>query len=319
MNVLLWHVHGSWTTSFVQGKHTYLLPCVADRGPDGRGRARTWDWPSSAVECSPDELADAEIDVVIVQRGAELELARRWLGGRRPGLDVPLVWLEHNSPQGRIADMRHPAADHSATVLVHITHTNDLFWDAGRVPTVVIENGIPDPGHRYEGDVDACAVVMNEPRRRGRVVGADLLPRFARTAPLDLYGMGVSELAVSFGDEAPVTFDDDVPQALMHERIAHRRCYLHPFRWTSLGMALVEAMTLGMPVVGLATTDAPDVVSRDCGFISNDVDLLCSAIDRFRTDPELARELGTNARRRALDRFGLRRYLQDWDRLLEAL
>ena len=26
MNILLWHVHGSWTTSFVQGKHRYLVP-----------------------------------------------------------------------------------------------------------------------------------------------------------------------------------------------------------------------------------------------------------------------------------------------------
>ena len=41
MRVLLWHVHGSWTTSFVQGPHTYLVPVTADRGPDGLGRART--------------------------------------------------------------------------------------------------------------------------------------------------------------------------------------------------------------------------------------------------------------------------------------
>ena len=36
MRILIWHVHGSWTTSFVHGPHTYLLPVVPDRGPDGR-------------------------------------------------------------------------------------------------------------------------------------------------------------------------------------------------------------------------------------------------------------------------------------------
>ena len=50
MKVLLWHVHGSWTTSFVQGGHEYLLPVVdgpgGKRSPDGLGRARTWDWPA---------------------------------------------------------------------------------------------------------------------------------------------------------------------------------------------------------------------------------------------------------------------------------
>ena len=31
MRVLLWHVHGSWTTAFVSGRHEYLLPVTPDR------------------------------------------------------------------------------------------------------------------------------------------------------------------------------------------------------------------------------------------------------------------------------------------------
>ena len=50
MRILLWHVHGSWTTSFVQGEHEYLLPVTPGRDADGLGRARTWDWPASVVE-----------------------------------------------------------------------------------------------------------------------------------------------------------------------------------------------------------------------------------------------------------------------------
>ena len=59
MRILTWHVHGSWTTSFVHGPHEYLLPVVQDRGPDGRGRARTWDWPAAAQELTPEQLGDA--------------------------------------------------------------------------------------------------------------------------------------------------------------------------------------------------------------------------------------------------------------------
>ena len=39
MRILLWHVHGSWTTAFVQGEHEYLVPVTPDRGPDGVGIA----------------------------------------------------------------------------------------------------------------------------------------------------------------------------------------------------------------------------------------------------------------------------------------
>ena len=53
MRILLWHVHGSWTTAFVQGPHTYVVPVTPDRGPDGLGRARTFDWPDSVVEVPP--------------------------------------------------------------------------------------------------------------------------------------------------------------------------------------------------------------------------------------------------------------------------
>ena len=101
MNILIWHVHGSWTTSFVQGGQTYLVPVVPDRGADGHGRARTWDWPATVIELGPEQIADAEVDVVVVQSERDLELAYAWLGGRCPGRDVPVIWLEHNTPQGR--------------------------------------------------------------------------------------------------------------------------------------------------------------------------------------------------------------------------
>jgi hypothetical protein len=47
MRILLWHVHGSWTTTLVQGAHEHLVPVLPGRPADGRGRARTWDWPGS--------------------------------------------------------------------------------------------------------------------------------------------------------------------------------------------------------------------------------------------------------------------------------
>lgn len=308
MNVLLWHVHGSWTTAFVQGRHRCLIPVLPGRGPDGRGRAQTWEWPANAVEVTPREAAEADVDAVILQRPEELHggLAERWLGGRRPGRDVPAVYVEHNAPQGRVAEMVHPAADRPDLTLVHVTHFNDLFWDAGSTPTRVIEHGIPDPGHRYRGDLARAAVVVNEARRRGRVTGTDLLPRFAQAAPLDLFGIDAEALGGR----------GDVPQARMHDELARRRVYLHPIRWTSLGLSLLEAMHLGMPVVALATTEACEAVPPQAGAISTDVDALAAALRRLVADPDAAREAGRAARAAALARYGLHRFLADWDALL---
>jgi hypothetical protein len=310
MRVLLWHVHGAWTTAFVQGRHDYLVPCLPGRGPDGRGRARTYPWPDAVVEVTPPEAARAPVDVVVLQRPEELDgLAADWLGGRRPGREVPAVYLEHNAPQGRIAELRHPAADRPDLVLVHVTHFNRLFWDEGTTPTRVIEHGIVDPGHRYTGELARAAVVINEPGRRGRVTGTDLLPRLGAVAPLDLFGIGAGALG---GVE-------DLPQGRLHAEMARRRVYLHPVRWTSLGLSLLEAMHLGMPVVALATTEVAEAVPPEAGVVTYRLDVVERALGRLVADPGEAGARGRAARAAALARYGLARFLADWDALLEEV
>jgi glycosyltransferase involved in cell wall biosynthesis len=196
--------------------------------------------------------------------------------------------------------MRHPMAGRDDLLLVHVTHFNALFWDAGGTPSRVIEHGIPDPGPRYTGELPRAAVVINEARRRGRVTGTDLLERLGRAVPLDLFGIGAN----------------DLPHAQLHDEMARRRVYLHPIRWTSLGLSLIEAMQLGMPVVALATTEAHEAVPAAAGVVSNRLDVLEDALRRLAADPDEARERGVAARAAALDRYGLARFLADWDHTL---
>jgi hypothetical protein len=300
VRILLWHVHGSYTTALVQGPHEYLVPVTPDRGPDGLGRARTWDWPASVREVPLDRIAEAEPDVVILQRPHEEELIR-------PLGRVPVVYLEHDAPWGDVPLTRHPLADRPDLRIVHVTHFNDLFWDCGGTPTTVVEHGVVDPGALWTGETPRAAVVVNEPIRRGRYVGTDLLPRLA--APLDVFGMKVTGLT------GCRTYED-LPQDRMHAELARRRVYVHPIRWTSLGLSLLEAMHLGMPVVALATTEVVEAVPPEAGVVSTNVDVLRTAIRRYLDDPAEAAEAGRAARKSVLDRYGLRRFLDDWDRVL---
>ncbi|RBY78276.1 glycosyltransferase family 1 protein [Geodermatophilus sp. TF02-6] len=319
MKVLLWHVHGSWTTAFVLGRHEYLLPVTPDRGPDGLGRARTWDWPASAREVTPEQLRDEDVDVVVLQRVRDLELVREWLG-REPGRDLPAVFLEHNAPDGSATHTRHPLADRSDIPIAHVTYFNQLCYDNGRAPTTVIEHGIVDPGERWTGELARAAVVTNEPVRRGRTVGADLLAGLAAVAPVDVFGMGLAGLHERYGlDPDRVALHDDPPQAAMHAELARRRVYVHPVRWTSLGLSLLEAMHLGMPVVGLATTEVVEAVPREAGVLSTDPERLWAAVRTYLHDEDAARLAGKAARAAALERYGLPRFLADWDRLLSEV
>src|SRR5581483_2880924 len=127
--------------------------------------------------------------------------------GKEAGRDVPAIYVEHNAPQGTIADMRHPSADLPGVAVVHVTHFNRLFWNCGDRQTYVVEHGIVDPQYRYSGEVPACAVVINEARRRGRVTGTDLLPYFAQRVAIELFGM----------DAASLGGVENLPQERLHD------------------------------------------------------------------------------------------------------
>lgn len=310
LNVLVWHVHGSWTTSLVQGHHRYLMPTLPEGGPLGRGRCGR-PWPDSVRDVAVEDLRSVPIDVVILQRPEEEELLARWTG-RQAGVDVPAVYVEHNTPRVDAVNTRHPMADRSDVLLVHVTDFNRLMWDNGRCDTRVIRHGIVDPGYRYTGELARAAAMINEPVRRGRVTGTDLLTPLSRAAPIDVFGIGTDDLHLP----GEVTGCGDLPSDRLHDEIARRRIYVHTARWTSLGLSLLEAMQLGMPVVAVATTEAPATVPPWAGVVSADPDVLADANRTYVHDHELAAATGKAARRHALDLHGLDRFLDDWNAVL---
>ena len=311
MNILIWHVHGGWMTPFVQGGHRYLLPATATEG----GRSG-YDWPDGAQDVALEDLRDADVDLVVLQRPEELVMVADLLG-REAGRDVPALYLEHNTPRGDVPLTAHPLADRSDIPIVHVTHFNQLFWDSGRAPTVVIEHGIVDPGPLYTGELAALGVVINEPVRRWRVTGSDLIPAFAAVAPVDVFGIDGDLLGPELGLPDRVVHRGDLRPDLLQQELARRRAYLHPVRWTSLGLSLLEAMHLGMPVLALATTEVVRAVPPEAGAVSTDVDELLLAAQQLMDDPDDARRRGEVAREVALERYGLDTFLRRWDQVME--
>jgi glycosyltransferase involved in cell wall biosynthesis len=189
-----------------------------------------------------------------------------------------------------------------------VTHFNRLFWRNGANRTVVIEPGIVDPGYRYRGTLAHGAFVADEPVPRERFIGSDLLPLFEAIAPVDV-----------FGTESSAIGRTDLTQADLHRALPERRVYLHLARWTSLGLSLIEAMHLGLPVLALATTEVSEAVPADAGVVSNDLSRLAEAYSYLIADGEAARAMGQIGRAGAQRRYGLERFLHEWDGLLKEV
>ena len=185
------------------------------------------------------------------------------------------------------------------------------MWDNGLIPTRVIEHSVAiDPTIRYTGNRSEGIIVVNELQRRGRMAGYDLFEQLRQRVPLTVAGMKSAEIG-GIGE---------IHYRYLHQRVAEYRFLFSPMRYSSLPLAVVEAMTMGMPIVALATTELPTVIQQGVhGFVSANPDALVLHMQFLLDNPAEAKRMGDNARQLALSRFGLDRFVQDWNDLLEEV
>ncbi len=302
LRILTWHVHGNYLYYLSQVPHTIYLPVKADRPEGYGGRLPGMPWPDNLRDVPAEEVKHLDLDVILFQSHKNyLEDQHEILSADQRRL--PRVHLEHDPPRQQPTDTRH-VVDDPNVLLVHVTHFNDLMWDSGRTPTRVIEHGVMVPaGVHYSGELERGLAVANGLASRGRRLGADVFARVRQEVPLDLVGMG-SEKAGGLGE---------VPHDQLPAFEARYRFFFNPIRYTSLGLAVCEAMMIGMPILGLATTEMVTAVENGVsGHVHTDVRYLVERMHELLADPAEARRLGEGARRKARERFGIERFVDDW-------
>jgi glycosyltransferase involved in cell wall biosynthesis len=148
-------------------------------------------------------------------------------------------------------------------------------------------------------------VVINNLPDRGRLLGFDIFQEVKKQVPLDLVGMGTGDWGLG-----------EVLHPQLPKFQSRYRFFFNPIRYTSLGLAVCEAMMMGMPVVGLATTELSSVIDNGySGFIHTDVNYLIDKMKLLLEDPETAQDIGDNGRAVAEERFNIKRFTSDWEEL----
>jgi glycosyltransferase involved in cell wall biosynthesis len=306
LRILTWHVHGNYLYYLTQVPHDFYLVTRPAHPPGYAGKVGVLPWGENVHEIPADQVASQEFDVILFQH------RRHWFDDRLNMLSeaqrrLPTVYIEHDPPRQNAFEERHWVQD-SHTLLVHVTHFNRLMWDSGETPVRVIEHGVVVPaGVRYSGEKERGIVVVNHLKQRGRRLGSDVFADAARRVPLDLVGMD-AQAAGGIGE---------IGNLDLAAFTAQYRFFFNPIRWTSLGLAIVEAMTIGMPIVGLATTELATIIRNgESGCIDTDLDTLVERMQMLLRDPAEARRLGEGGRRIALERFHIERFVRDWSETL---
>lgn len=309
LRILTWHVHGNYLWYLSQVPHDWLLVADTARSPHHTGRSGTLPWGENVHEVAQDAVKTSEFDLVLYQS------RREWVEDRFRVLSaaqrrLPRIYLEHDPPQQHPTDTVHWMNDPQA-LLVHVTPFNALMWDSPGVPTQVIEHGVKLLAEaRYSGERASGLVVVNNLASRGRRLGLDVYTQVAEQVPLSLVGM----------NSLQVGGDGEVGNTALPARMAQHRFFFNPIRYTSLGLAVIEAMMVGMPVVGLATTELASVIEDGrTGLVDTRVGRLVDDMQRLLADPVEARGLGEAGRRMAMERFGIGRFVADWQPTLRQV
>jgi hypothetical protein len=308
IRVLTWHTHGSYLHYLTQTPHQFLVPYKPGRPPGYGGRCGHFPWGDNVTEVPVTALAALQFDCILFQDDHQYEKDQyAYLSAAQRAL--PRIYLEHDPPRANPTNMAHPVDDPNI-LLVHVSHFNALMWDSGRTPARVIEHGVLQPAASYQGDKECGLVVINNLAQRGRRLGGDLFIKAREHVPLELVGMGAEALG-GLGEIRP-----DRLAAFA----ARYRFMYSPIRYTSLGLAVIEAMMIGMPVVALATTEMATVIEDGVsGFIDTDSNALHAQMRLLISNPALARQLGERAREQAMARFNIRRFTNEWDQALRLV
>lgn len=305
LNVLTWHTHGSYLHYLTHVPHEFHVLSRPDRRAGYAGRSGQFPWRPNVHDLPVADAASARIDCIVFQDDPQyLEDQYRYLSAAQRRL--PRIYIEHDPPRSHPTDARHPVSERDV-VVVHVTAFNRLMWDNAATPTRVIEHGVPDPRVPWRGDVARGITVVNDLRTRGRRLGHDIFEQARARVPLDLVGMGAADCG-GLGE---------IPHAALPAFLSRYRFFFNPIRYTSMGLAVIEAMLCGLPIVALATTEMATVVRNgSSGCTDTDPEKLVQAMQQLLHDPGLARSLGEAARRDARERFGIDRFVRDWEDLL---
>jgi len=160
LKILIWHIHGSYLNTLARVDHDWYLPVKPGRPEGYGGRGSTFDLPDYVREVPAGCVRDLDLDLVIYQTPKNYFEDQFEILGAKQRL-LPKIYLEHNTPKPNAVETRH-LIDDPNVLLVHVTHYNQLMWDNGRTPTVVVEHSVAiDPAIRYRGYLERVITVVN--------------------------------------------------------------------------------------------------------------------------------------------------------------
>ncbi len=309
LNILCALNHEAYQATLAKtGHHFFML---------NHPRFHKWDpkerkMPSNIISLGPGDIpqqlkSDMTFDLVLSQNRVDhhpvmIQLAQQ--------LNCSLLQAEHTLPwpdwdDKTIDRMGNLPCSHN--IFMADFSVGAWFQDEDDPNITVIKHGMDTSywnGPWIGGDGKILTAVWNYPQRN-QICGFDLYQEVTKDLPTNPWGdsPGFSQMA------------KDTDHLLDIYR--HASVFLNTTLWSTTPFGLLEAMSVGCPIVTTATTEMPNFIRDGInGFITNDPQVMRERLQELIKDKDLARKIGNAGRKTVLEQFGQQRFLEEWDKVL---
>lgn len=320
LNIFTWNVHGTYMSTLAKTGHNFYIPIKDGRPYNYDGKTPGYEWPETVHEIKAEEIRDLKFDLIIFQTPQQV-LEEQNLVLSEDQRKLPKIYIVHSpfKKDPRTVPDKKELLDNirekilpAITTIVHITKYNLEQWTTifpeTKEKSIIIYHGIEIPDVTWTGEeLKAIGAVNNLPERVE--CGPDIWQAIVAQVPATLYGVNSEK----FGGLGPIENDK-----LKHE-LARHRVFFNSATASSVPMAMLEAMSVGTPVVTTATTDLPNIIQDGRnGFISNDTNYLVGKIKLLLENKDLALKIGQAGQQTIEEKFSIDRFVNEWNMAIEA-
>lgn len=282
---------------------------IYGRGTSGRKAIRAAGaMPSMSVRLGRQLKAETDLLHANDLRGILLAGSAARLGG------VPAIWHVHAVTTNKRLNRVGGAL--ASSVIVPSAAAGRMLPGVGRSQLTVIPNGVTPEAFEIAGEARQPGLVVTAARLhpdKGTETFLDAVSRLADAFPdtralilgghadgYEEYARQIVDRAASIGPSGTVTIAGDVRDP--YRAWAHASVYVQPSFTESFGLAALEAMAGGLPVVASRVGGLEELVEHGrTGFLvaPGDGTGFAAAIGRLFSDPDLARTMGAAGRAKA--------------------
>ncbi len=222
---------------------------------------------------------------------------------------LPLINLEHclpplgATPQQIFSYKNGMVAD----INIFISEFSRDAWGYSKEESEVVHHGVDTELFKNQNKPrdNVILTVGNDMANRSELLGFDIFQRVCQGLPTRIVGD-------NRGISLPAKNEFDLINTYNAASI-----YFCPAKWSPVSFSLLESMACGCAVLAKPNPlISTFIVNGENGFCTDNEGEMRKYLELLLKDPPLARKLGNAARKTVQEKFGLQRFVNEWNNIL---